>query len=566
MTQFIGAFEAGVDNWVSIAPDGKNTGTSEIGYYAPTRRMTIQPCWQKPQINLILIGETGSGKTALLNLLANTCAGIELDYFKAFHHAKNEQGGSQTGSQTNKPELYTIPCANGNEINILDTPGLADTRGIDMDNQHKREIVNAIKEHLETVDAIIVLVNGTVPRVNASTEYALSAISSMFPHSIVDNITFICTMVSNPADLNFDHSCLPIELRKAKIWSINNPFAQWAKYQEKIMQNPRIFDDESLEEMGEDVRRSYKKTLKILSKVFQFLDECQVQPTKTIHELFMMAIDMEAGIFNVIACMDQLGMKQEELRKLQKAAKEQSQQMFTKYEEIHNIPFYELETTHDQFNTICMAPDCYSNCHTGCRVHDSGFPLYRSLAHQLGTYCSAFKTERNFFEKATFFLFSNHRDSICNECKHSAEGHRKYRSLWVEKTKPEAPVFDEDAKRRDDEEFDSLGEMMDKVQKTCEELDQKIHDCEQELSERCEKYNQLALSGSFVKYLSSAIALLQLRYESMKDKDADDEVLQRMRGTIKQFEEMRQVLRNAEDQRRRAKRVQFDETLNTVTN
>ncbi|KAJ3714036.1 hypothetical protein C8R42DRAFT_747832 [Lentinula raphanica] len=486
--------------------------------------MTIQPCWQKPQINLIFIGETGSGKTALLNLLANTCAGIELDNFKACHDVKNEQAGSQIGSQTNEPKFHTIHCANGNEINILDTPGLSDTRGIDMDKQHKAAIDNAIKEHFETIDAVIVLVNGTVPRVNESTQYALTTIAGMFPHSIADNITFICTMVSNPADLNFDQSCLPVELKKAKIWSINNPFAQRDKFQKRLKENPQIFDDETLEEISDVVRQSYTKTLKTLAKVFQFLDQCQIQPTKTIHELYMMALDMEAGIFNVIVCIDQLGMKQKELRKLQKDAdyKQSWWNICANYKEIGNTSFYELES-HDQFNTICLIPGCYRNCHTGCGVQASGFPLYR-------TTCS---------------MFSKNYNRICKECGHSAEGHRKYRHLWVKKTKSE------DAKGSDDEEIENFGEMIGRLQKACKGLEQEIHDREQELSERCEKYNQLALSGSFIKYISSTISLLERRYESMSESGADDDMLQGMREAIKQFKDKKKVLRDTEDQRRR---------------
>ncbi|KAJ3714035.1 hypothetical protein C8R42DRAFT_558431, partial [Lentinula raphanica] len=179
---------------------------------------------------LILLGETGVGKTAMLNLLANVCAGVELKDFRPAHKMENEQNGSQSGSQTNVPKFYTISSANGNIIHILDTPGLADTHGIDIDNEHKAAIVSAIKEHFITIDAIIILANGTLARLGAATEFTLTTISTMFPNSLIENIAFIFTMVSNSTAFNFDQSSLPVQFRKAKSWCINNPFAQWSKY------------------------------------------------------------------------------------------------------------------------------------------------------------------------------------------------------------------------------------------------------------------------------------------------------------------------------------------------
>ncbi|KAJ3757824.1 hypothetical protein EV361DRAFT_283003 [Lentinula raphanica] len=525
----------------SIAPTS-NAATDAEGPTAPptNRKMTIQPPWAKRQINLILIGETGVGKTALLDLLANVCAGVELEDFKATHQAKSERGGSQAGSQTNVPEFYTIPCANGHIVNILDTPGLADTRGIDMDNEHKAAIANAIKKHFEVIDAVIILANGTLARLGAPTQYALTTISGMFPNSIVENIAFIFTMVSDPTMFNFDRSSLPVELRKAKLWSINNPFAQWNKYQEKLAQDPRTVDDDILEEMNDSVHRSYSKALKMLSQVFSFLDKCKIQPTNSIYNLYVMSTDIEAAISNVIARMDQTESTRNELKKLHndKAAQEQGQKMNEKYEEIINTPFFEHEGTGSEHNTLCVAGTCYSNCHEGCGV---GFTLDRS---NLGNNCSAF-----------YNTSGSGLKRVCNVCGHLAEDHQHYRSKWVKKIKTDK-VVDEDAKKRYNEaktEAERLAVVMEGVEKKIAALEQEIVDLEKELSELCDKYNQLALSGSFIGYISSAIRLLKLREETMKKEGADAESLKRMAERILRLEHKRKVLEDAEKAKRKWK-------------
>ncbi|KAJ3764868.1 hypothetical protein FB446DRAFT_761032 [Lentinula raphanica] len=511
----------------SILP---NTMTTAGAAAAPTTslsQLTIHPTWTKTQLNVILIGETGTGKTAMLDLLANVCAGVELADFRAAHQTTIEQGGSQSNSQTTVPEFYTIHCANETAINILDTPGLASTHGIDMDNKHKAAIANAIKKHFETIDAVIILANGTNARLGAATEYALTTISGMFPYSIIDNIAFIFTMVSDPTMFNFDQSSLPAQFKNANVWSINNPFAQWQKYQEIVSQEPCTVEDDILEEMKDSVNRSYKKARKTLSEILQFLDKCQVQPTKDIYNLHIMAMELEAGILNVIALIDQMESMRNELQKLQinKADQEKGQKMNEDFWKITNMPFNKLQFTgYFKYNSICITPTCYTNCHENCGI----------------------------FSSIKNFLFGWYHDypyeSTCKVCRHLDINHRVFCYKWVKEIRTDK-VVDEDAKRRHDEaktEVDRLTIVMESVQKKIRALEQEILDSERKLNDLCLQFNQLALSGSFVGYISFAIKLLQLREEKMKKDGADEESLQRMAERIKRFVLQKQVLQDAE--------------------
>ena len=57
------------------------------------------------------------------------------------------------------------------QVHILDTPGLADTRGVEQDELHKQSIANQINMHIDSITAVVVLANGTVPRVTVGTDY-----------------------------------------------------------------------------------------------------------------------------------------------------------------------------------------------------------------------------------------------------------------------------------------------------------------------------------------------------------------------------------------------------------
>lgn len=101
----------------------------------------------------------------------------------------NEHGGSQSQSQTNTAKVYTFESLNGIKITVLDTPGLADTRGLQKDKEHKDSIAAAIRDNIPEVTAVIILANGTNPRLGVATDYAITTLTSIFPNTLAVSIS-----------------------------------------------------------------------------------------------------------------------------------------------------------------------------------------------------------------------------------------------------------------------------------------------------------------------------------------------------------------------------------------
>ena len=278
--------------------------------------------WKKDDMKIIIVGETGVGKTTFMSYIDNMCRGRPIDKFTNTFDEGNESGGTGSESQTQTAVFYHITCARSSRprpkpqtIGILDTPGLGDTRGVDRDNQNKQDVAEKIKDKLKVIDAVIILANGTQERLGITTNYALENIAAMFPRSLINNIGFVFTNVSDPMNFNFQLSSLPKELQNVKHWLFQNPLALWNKY--KKGQDAGIFSDAELKKMRRRVDDSYDNGLEVLNGFLAWIDERSVQPTESIKDLYIKLNSIDTEITNVMSRIDAAEKQRRSIQDLQ---------------------------------------------------------------------------------------------------------------------------------------------------------------------------------------------------------------------------------------------------------
>ncbi|KAF8604810.1 hypothetical protein BDV93DRAFT_605735 [Ceratobasidium sp. AG-I] len=544
-------------------------GTTNNAYLP--KRSALGPL-KKDVVTILLIGETGSGKTSLMSLLVNLFQGNGPFELTDQHDPTKESGLSQAHSQTTGVKLYTVTTADGTTVQILDTPGLADTNGIDKDDEHKAKINNGIRDFIESIDAVLIVANGTVPRLGAATNYTLSVISSIFPYSIIDNICFVFTN-SDLCSLNFQMDDLQPELRGSKWWAIQNPLPLHKSYKTKVENRAPAC---VLETWSNKLKGRYQETVQTLNGWLAWLDERKVQPTKDINDLYQTSIRIESHIEAALSALTRLHEDRQRWKQIESDLKDAE----TRKGALENLaaqatePYWDRQAS-ERPNTICIAADCYQNCHAPCGC------VFLNNSAVLGMWCSAFPSDpllRPTLSAAAAFpslaaalpfleavlpiaaAFPSMAVALpvglllmgwrahqagslnCNICGHEAKQHRHYMSAHVQVPREIDPQMQEALDEATTEEG-KLAAAFNTVNQELERTEGNIHTTQENTRRLIDEYNVVSLSKSFSGHIRSAIQMLKYRQEELESKPDTATELDLIKESINKLEEKLKVLR-----------------------
>ncbi|XP_060729537.1 uncharacterized protein LOC132848041 [Tachysurus vachellii] len=146
---------------------------------------------------VLMVGETGTGKTTLINAMTNYILGVTFTdevWFEITEGGENQSDQSET--QTTKVTVYEVFTQNNTIcLTIIDTPGYGDTRGTEYDKQIAENLYNLFHSDsgVKEIDAVCLVVNGSQNRLYNRLQYIFDAVLSLFGKDIENNIVIFIT-------------------------------------------------------------------------------------------------------------------------------------------------------------------------------------------------------------------------------------------------------------------------------------------------------------------------------------------------------------------------------------
>jgi GTP-binding protein EngB required for normal cell division len=163
--------------------------------------------------NIMVIGETGVGKSTWLHCFINYLQGIQIEeknrYYlfdeKKLQDEYEKKYGKKTSgcSVTDRPAIYNIEptVAFNNPIRLIDTPGFGDVRGEEYDKNITKYINDLFTNQIETLHSIVLIFKATETRAHDRTKKVLDKLFSLFGEEIKKNLVIVFTFVDDFNDI-----------------------------------------------------------------------------------------------------------------------------------------------------------------------------------------------------------------------------------------------------------------------------------------------------------------------------------------------------------------------------
>ncbi|XP_077349696.1 uncharacterized protein LOC143997779 [Lithobates pipiens] len=465
---------------------------------------------------IMMVGETGSGKTTLINTIVNYIFGVKWkdDYrIKLIEESsKKSQAHSQTSSitiyQINHEDGFRIPYS----ITIIDTPGFGDTRGIYYDEKIMRKIREFFSKcEFTEIDAICFVVPSTLARLTPTQVYIYDNILSIFGNDIKDNIVFFTTFadLQEPnvllAIMEADVPCAKSEDGRPVYFKVNNSMV-YANNRPDEVGNRVCMTQEMQWDMGME---SLEKCL------LYFLPAIARKDLHLTKDVLAERNALEVTLDGLVQKIEEVTGKQLELEQIERALNDHKAEI----EENEHFQFEVTETvkkkvnSETEYSTNCH--ECSSTCHRDCLVY------FDSLVY----FCEVFNLQ-----------------GTCRVCGHKSRTHFPETSYWQTFIEPKIESYLNVKEKYENEENEAMTpenvllKLKDEIKEAKDEELKLI----QKIAKKLKRLQLIALKPNPL----SAVDYIQLLIEKEKreGKRGFMERIKLLEENIRRFNIMRNIL------------------------
>ncbi|CAG8730084.1 23818_t:CDS:2, partial [Racocetra persica] len=385
------------------------------------------------EINILLLGETGVGKSTFINAFANylkfgsldsaKCGKMEvlIPFFFTITDEKYENEETvkiesddlndsnerleKGASSTLGCKCYIFHATDNRIIKLIDTPGIGDTRGVDQDAKNFENILMHIS-YYPYLNGICILFKPNQSRMSLILKYCLHELLSHLPKSAKDNIFFCFThsrgssyhpggtlfLLRKELDIFKETSNVEITFNKETIFCFDNESFQFLA---QIKRGVKFTKNDE-----EQFKKSWEKSVEESARLIEHIINRQphkVKDTLSLNnsrQMVKILLNSLAEIQVRIAdSINDINMEQKEIQESNKTIKELKEEIYIKKLEIE-------EKVLEYPRTICTGDTCteefqidgkkqqiYKICCNNCHLNVKS----KNLGRIILLFCSAIR-------------------------------------------------------------------------------------------------------------------------------------------------------------------------------
>lgn len=550
--------------------NSQNHSSSFISYPEKSLNKFLDVMRPLEEMNILILGETGVGKSTWINAFANyltyetleEAEKGELQYVipssftitdddyqeKLIKIGEDSNERFAVGqSATKEPRAYTLPFGD-RIIRLLDTPGIGDVGGIEQDKKNMDNVL-AFLTNFEEIHGICILLKPDNARLNVMFQFCIKELLTHLHRSAARNIVFCFTHARStffrPGNslpplrlLLQQNKNVEITLTKQTIYCMDNESFKFLA----ASKNNVFFDEISREDYSKSWERSVEENNRLVNHITS-LPPHKIQDTLSLNDARRIVVNLTKPITEIARnIQDNIALledKKTELRSAKESQKELAKKLY--------MPIIDLEVQELGYpRTVCTSLTCIDVIQIEGETKKTN---YKTHCHE-HCYLSGVQTEltNNSALQNCSAMNENNNCRVCG-CSWRSHMHITYELYEVEKKIINRNIDNKIKDKQTDQE---------KINSFIEEIDNRVKEFKKEqkyITEASAKFACFLKQNAITPYNDALIDYLEHLIEVEQRKVTLGGKNETLIGLQRMKDEYSQEVKILEDQMKKGERI-----------